>query len=107
MMNQPTLHELDNFIGSPTVENASALVGVPSLYHVLKLYWRAGFPERIINVCGWLHERGMEVMAELTKCNPEVPGRENVIHELDWRQEGIFQRMSRFPTDRIVDRVLL
>jgi hypothetical protein len=66
MLNRRALEELSVFNLEPTVQSASRLLLVPSLYNVLMFEASKGrFSSALLAVCKWIGSRGEEVLKKL------------------------------------------
>lgn len=73
MANFPSLRQLSKFINKPSENLASRLVGIPSLHAVLLSYKGGNYPAEILDLCRFLHRRGLEVGRALAKHRPDPP----------------------------------
>jgi hypothetical protein len=95
MINQPALDELRVFIDRPTAENASRLVGIPALLHVLEL-GTVPFFQDVLGICRWLHDRCTQVMTEICKSGAyEDPVELTPLETEDWRVVCVWMILRR------------
>lgn len=74
MDNRPALKELARFVEEPSTKNASHLVCIPVLYDVLQHHKPKPYPTNLLNLCGWLHKRGRDILGQLIihKIDPNI-----------------------------------
>lgn len=80
---------LNDFLLDPTPFNASRLISIPCLYHVLKIEQpsEGPYPQPILGVARWIYNRARQVLQNLVDRGAKLRVDPEVVVEADkWRE---------------------
>jgi hypothetical protein len=92
---------LNEFLLDPTPFNASRLISMPSLYHVLKIEWASegAYLWPILGVARWIHSRARHALQHLTDRGAELSMDPELVGERDrWQEVSLRPRRPRIVT---------
>jgi hypothetical protein len=95
MANLTALNALDNFVKTPTLINASALIDIPTLHDVLLYEFATGKPvsSDVLDVCRWIVDRGNFILDWLREGH-ELLELAGISSEKPWTDVGAARYIS-------------